>query len=139
MLTRPGPISDHGRMALLAWFAKPFLYVALCIAGAKLFASYGPHHKAPTWLVVALATIGRMAAGVPGGILATGSLGHDESLVAFTVVIFALGFALWLGTAKLAFPKTPPARLAAFAAVAEILIATIDVLAWKEARSISFC
>jgi hypothetical protein len=126
-------------MAMLLWLAKPLLYLALFLACARLVAAHGPHRKAPTWQVVALATLGRLVLGVPGGLLAVAVAGEERSLYAFTAMVFTLGFALWLGAAKLAFPKAPLARLAAFAAFAEVLTATIDVLAFRELRSINFC
>jgi hypothetical protein len=126
-------------MAILMWCAKPLLYLALVAACARLVASYGPHRKAPAWQVIGLATLGRLAAGMPGGLLAVAVAGEEANLAAFAAIVFVLGFALWLGTAKLAFPKAPLARLAAFAAVAEMLTATIDVLAFREVRSINFC
>jgi hypothetical protein len=128
-------------VGILFFLVKPVLYLIAFIVGAKLFARQGAPSQWPRWLVVGLATIGRLAAGVPVGIAAMSLVANDGSAISvrFAAVIFVFGFLLWLGVAKLAFRRTPLSSLALFAAVAEAISGTIDLWAWHDAQSIRFC
>jgi len=127
-------------MVLLLWLIKPLLYAVTFVLGARFFAASGtsPLSGRSLRLVVGLATVARLLLGVPGGLLAGGVLALG-SRGGFAVLIYGLGFASWLLTAKVAFRPIPLARLAVFAAIAEAVSGTIDVLAWHDLGPINFC
>lgn len=116
---------------------KPLFYILAFALAAMRFERFGPHWKAPTWLVVALAAAARVALGLLSGFIAA-TVGKD-SYVLFGAVIFTLGFALWLGVARLAFGRAPWSGLLVFALVSELVSGTLDVLMWHEVQSINFC
>lgn len=54
-------------------------------------------------------------------------------------MIIPIGGLLWLGCARLAFPRTPMKHLVLFTLVSELISGAIDLWAWDEVSKISFC
>jgi hypothetical protein len=130
-------------MGLLAFLVKPALYfVAFAIAHAA-FKAYAPHlsmggKPLGKWALIILAGFLRILVGVPGGLLAA-TVATTASIPLFAAIVVPLGFVLWLGCAKLAFPRTPWSRLLVFALAAEVVVGAIDIWAMYELSTISFC
>ena len=121
-------------MWMLVWLGKPLLYVMAFAVGARVFARWGPHYAWPAWLLVVLAALGRLAVGVPGGLLAVAA--DSDSHAASSAILLVLGFALWLFAARVVFRKAPVSRLLLFACAAEAASGALDLLALAEVRTI---
>jgi hypothetical protein len=127
-------------MWILAFLAKPLLYVAAFAVAAAALPAPGAPPRPRVWLRVLLAACGRLLVGVAIGIVAVlaagGAAGSATRLLAF---VLPLGFLAWLGVARLAFPGGSLGRALAFAAVAEAMSGTIDAFAFDGASQINFC
>lgn len=132
-------------VGIFVWvFLKPLLYVVAFTLLARRLVELRPHatfrqRPLPTWLVVVLAAVARIALGVPGGIVAMYAVGDQRPLVLFALMLIPVGALLWFFCARLAFRKAPTSTLTVFALFAELVTAAIDTWAFDEARSIRFC
>jgi hypothetical protein len=132
-------------VGILVWvFLKPLVYVLAFALLARELAELCPHatfrqRPLPTWLVVGLAAVARIALGVPGGLLAMYAVGDQRSLLLFALMVMPLGALLWFFCARLAFRKAHTSTLTAFALLAELVTGAIDTWAFDEVRSIRFC
>jgi hypothetical protein len=124
-------------MAIVLFLGKPLLYALAFVVGLRLFAASGPHHAARPWLIVLLATLGRLILGVPGGLAAMTVA--DGSFAVLAALLVGLGFGLWLLVARVTFRRAPLGGLVAFAAACELVSGTIDLLAWNAVQSIRIC
>jgi hypothetical protein len=132
--------------SFIAFLAKPLWYLALLVLAAVAFRAHGPHWRWPSWLVVIIATLARLAAGFVSlaaimGVerLSFGRSALDGPLWLMIPLIGLFGFGLWWATARLAFRRTPRRKLLLFALVAELASGTVDALALNELAHINFC
>jgi hypothetical protein len=123
---------------------KPLWYLLLFTVAAVAFRRWGPHWRGPAALVVVLATVLRLVAGVPSLLLANAiavGLGHDMSdaptLPIALIVLF--GFFLWLGVAKVAFRRTPLWLLVVFALLAELASGGVDAALIHDLSHFNIC
>ena len=129
---------------LALFLGKPFWYLALLALAARYFAIDGPHWRWPTWAVVTLAALGRYGAGFAA--YGMTSLAHqlfpqhvDRMATASFVLLVLCGLVLWWVTARVAFRRSPSARLWRFALFAELLSGAIDFWAWREVSHFNIC
>jgi hypothetical protein len=125
-------------MGLLVFLVKPLFYLFAFGFAAYRFKALRRPTRLPTPLVVIFATLARLALGVPVGFLAMWT-SNDGPLVFFAATIVPIGFVLWYAVAHVAFGSALGHRLVIFALLAEAVSGTIDVWAWHDVRSISFC
>lgn len=130
-------------MGLLLFLVKPALYVAAFWIALAVFRHFGPlggfgGRPLAGWLLVGLASVGRLVIGIPVGTAAVFLAGNDSRLLMFALIV-PVGFVLWLVTARLAFPRAPLGSLAVFALGAEVVSGGIDYWAWDDVSGISFC
>jgi hypothetical protein len=130
-------------VGLLAYLLKPFVYVAAFWIAMAVFRKHGAHagfggKPMAGWSLVVLATVARLALGVPVGMFAVFLIGDASRLGMFAIIV-PLGFLLWLCCARVAFPRAPLGGVAAFALAAEVVSGGIDYWAWDDLSSISFC
>ena len=124
-------------MVLFLLPTKLAFYAVAFLLAAQRFKRFGPHWKAPAALVVALSVIARIALGGLSATIAVNIAKHEPLL--FGVIIFTLGFAFWLGVARVAFRRAPWSGLAAFALLTELVTGTYDAFVWHFINSINFC
>jgi hypothetical protein len=122
---------------VILFLTKPIWYAIAFGLAARYWGSYGSHWRLPTWAVVVMAALLRYAVGFGPGMLAMGA--HHRSPVLFYLILVGCGFALWLLVARVAFRRAPLTELAEFAALAELVSAGIDLLAWREISNINMC
>jgi RsiW-degrading membrane proteinase PrsW (M82 family) len=121
--------------------AKPLWYALAFVLAAHAFAEHGPHWRWPQWLVVILATAGRLAAGFLSLLLASAlvQLDHPAHVVPGVALIALFGFLLWWGVARVAFRRTPMEKLLLFALLAELASGTVDALLIHQVAHINIC
>ncbi len=117
---------------LLLFLAKPLLCLVAFAGFARYVEPEGPHWNAPAWLLIALARVGRLAAGMLGRYFAVPA--YSVSPVSSTTLIVLFGFGWWLASARVAFQHAPFSKALRFAVLAELVSGTIDVVAPRAAR-----
>jgi hypothetical protein len=132
-------------VGIFVWLLiKPLFYVLAFALLARHLVELRPHatfrrRPVPTWLLVGIAALARIAVGVPGGILAVYAVGDQRPLALFAAMVVPLGGLLWFFCARLAFHKAPTGTLIGFALLAELVTGAIDTWAFHDVQSIRFC
>jgi hypothetical protein len=128
----------------LLFLFKPVIYLVAFVIAQRIFGEPGSLGRIKTWAATAGAGVLRTALGFVSYLL-TGKflelLGDaaEHLAGAYLPMIFALGFLWWLVCARALFDKPSWARLAMFAAAAELVSVGIDLWTIHDWKDVRFC